>query len=225
VNWRAWHLEDDRAKQFLARLIRAAAEELGLDVFVAVLMSNHMHAVVRSPPEPLYRQHTSRRMPNRHYRPWPKGHQKSTLIAQFMRSIRQRMSQRRHKELGLSGRFWEGRYDARPIEDATSLVVRVAYDHRNPVKAGMVLRPEQYRWSTAGTWGSGTLTPLAVLIRQPLPFGLTRGQFRRDLLRYQNDERLDGMSEDLDTLWSSPGPITAEAWAELLERHGINLRS
>lgn len=217
VNWRAWHLEDDRAKHYLARLIRGAAEEFGVDIYAVVLMSNHLHTVVRSPPEELYRHHTTRRMPNRHYRPWPKGHQKSTLIAQFMRSIRQKMSRRRQKELGLSGKFWEGRYDARPIEDRTSLVVRIAYDHRNPVKAGMVSRPEHYPWSTAETWRTGAITRLPVLIRQPLPFGLTHDDLRQDLLRYQDDDRLDRMGKDLDAIWSLSGPISIETWAELLD--------
>jgi putative transposase len=221
VNWRAWHLDDDRAKQFLARLIQEAADTFGIDVLAAVLLSNHMHLSLRSPPKLLYVRHTSRRMPNRHYRPWPKGHQKSTVVAQFMRSVRHRMSLRRQGELGLSGRFWEGRYDTKPIEDRMSLVVRIAYDHRNPVKAGMVSRPEQYLWSTARTWSSGEVTPLPVLIRQPLPFGLTIEELRDAVLRYQGDERLDSMSKQLQTLWSCPGPVPDETWARLFGDHGF----
>lgn len=221
VNWREWHLEDVCAKQCLAQLIREAAEEFGVDVLAAVLMSNHMHLVIRSAPAPLYRHLTTRRMPNRHYLRWPKGHQKSTVIAQFMRSVRQRMSLRRQKELNLSGRFWEGRYNAKPIEDATSLTIRIAYDHRNPVKQGMVVQPEDFRWSTAETWRTGAITPLPVLIRQPLPFGLTYETLRCDVLRYQDEEALDLMGGDLETLWSRPGPIPSEHWADLFRSHGM----
>ena len=222
VNWRAWHLDDDRAKELLAQLIQEAAHMFGIEVYGAVLMSNHLHLSVRSPPEALYRHHTSRRTSNRHYRPWPRGHQKSTVLAQFMRFIRQRMSVRRQKELGLSGRFWEGRYDARPIEDRTSLIVRIAYDHRNPVVAGMVRRPEQYRWSTARTWQSGEVTPFPLRIHQPVPFGLTFDELRDAVLRHQNDERLDTMREQLDVLWSCPGAVPDEAWSRLFRDRGAH---
>jgi len=221
VNWRAWLLDDDGSKYLLARLIREAAEEFGLDVLAAVLMSNHMHLVVRSPPSELYRHLTARRTSNRHYRPWPDGHQKSTVIAQFMRAVRHRMSVRRHEELELSGRFWEGRYDARPIEDAKSLAVRIAYDHRNPVKESMVERPEDFPWSTAAAWRTGVKGSLPILIRQPLPFGLTREGLRSEVLRYHGDPRLDEMDDALRERFARPGPISEEDWRELFDEYGI----
>ncbi len=186
VNWREWHFADDSAKRNLARLIREAAEEFGVDVLAGVLMSNHLHLVVRSPTGRLYRRLTSRYTACRHYRPLPAGHQKSTVIAQFMRSVRQRMTIGRQAELGLSGRFWEGRYDAKPIQDSTSLIVRMAYDHRNPVQQGMVALPEEYAWSTAGTWSSGLATELEVIVHRSLPFELDQVTLRHRLLGMQD---------------------------------------
>ena len=131
------------------------------------------------------------------------------------------MSLRRQKELGLTGQFWEGRYDAKPILDATSLVVRMAYDHRNPVKQGMVARPEDFEWSTAATWQSGEITELPVVISQPLPFGLSHADLRRRVLRFQSNSALDNMDDALDDLWSLSGPISTEAWQELFREHGL----
>jgi len=222
VNWRAWLLDDDQVKRYLARLIREAAEQFGIDVLAAVLMSNHIHLVVRSPEGALYAHLTSRRTSNRHSRAWPRGHQKSTVIAQFMRSIRHRVSLRLHHETGLSGRFWEGRYDARPIEDARSLSIRMAYDHRNPVKANMVDRPEDYTWSTEATWLTEVEGPLPVLLRKPLPFGLTRERLRSEVLRYQGDERLDEMDEGLRELFSRPGPVSDDDWRKLFDKYGAD---
>jgi len=41
VNWRDWHFADDSAKRNLARLIREAAEESGVDVLAARTLLPH----------------------------------------------------------------------------------------------------------------------------------------------------------------------------------------
>jgi len=215
VNWRAWLLEEDQTKRGLSQLIRDAAVKFDVEVFAAVLMSNHVHIVVRSPPEPTYTGLTSRRTSNRHTRPWPAGHQKATVIAQFMRHIRHRMSLLRQRELGLSGRFWEGDYDAKPITDAKSLAVRIAYDHRNPVQAKVVHRPEEYPWSTAATWLDGLDGPLPVTLHRPLPFELTIEGLRAEVLRLQSDTRLDALSEALRALFAKTEPVPDNAWGDL----------
>lgn len=200
VNWRAWHLETDQAKSTLADLIIDAATEFGVFVLACVLMSNHMHAVLQSPPEPIYRRLTGRRTPCRHFRPWPANHQKSTVIGQLMRVVRRGMSVLRQSELELSGRFWEAAYDARPITNPLSLLVRVAYDHRNPTKAGVVVRPEDYPWSTANEWATGKKGPIPLILPDSLPFGLRLDEFRKDVTRYQRLRQLDDLDEGMQRL-------------------------
>ena len=48
----------------------------------------------------------------------------------------------------LSGHVWQGRFHSCPL-DAQHLWAAVRYVERNPVKAGLVERAEQYRWSSA----------------------------------------------------------------------------
>ena len=196
-----------------------------MDVLAGVLMSNHLHLVVRSPAERLYRRLTSRYTACRHYRPLPAGHQKSTVIAQFMRSVRQRMTIGRQAELGLAGRFWEGRYSAKPIQDPTSLIVKMAYDHRNPVQQGMVAVPEEYAWSTASTWSNGTSSELEVIVHHSLPFELDHGTLRRRLLGIQGLEALDAMGRRIDELIARFEPITEAEWWELFRGHGVDPES
>lgn len=48
----------------------------------------------------------------------------------------------------LSGHVWQGRFYSCPL-DAQHVWAAVRYVERNPVKAGLVERAEQYRWSSA----------------------------------------------------------------------------
>jgi REP element-mobilizing transposase RayT len=192
VNWRAWHLNDDVARRELAGLIAAAAEEFCVSILAYALMANHLHAVVKSPPPIVYRKLTGRRTPCRHWSPWPTGHQSSTVIAQFMRKIRRAMSGIRQSQLGLSGRFWEGAYDSRRISDPWGLVVRMAYDHRNPVRARIVARPEDYPWSSARFWAYGAPSPIPIDLHCcPLEMGAE--ELREKVLRYQASKTLDDL--------------------------------
>jgi len=217
VNWRAWHLAEDDAKASAARLLKNSAEAFGMAILGGVLMSNHLHLVVQSPPPELYRQLTGRRTPCRHLRAWPKHHQKSTVIAQFMRAFRHPISADRQKELELSGRFWEGEYDARPVLDELSLVVRIAYDHRNPVKAALVARAEDYRWRSASAWATGVVGAFPVTLDRTPPFGSERVSLRAEVLRYQCDSRLDEVGDDLARIFGGRSPeADSSALVELL---------
>lgn len=46
------------------------------------------------------------------------------------------------------GHLWQGRFASFPM-DETYLLATARYIELNPVKAGMVKRPEEYRWSSA----------------------------------------------------------------------------
>ena len=63
VNWRTWHLSDDDTKLSLCELLGQSAEAFGVQIYGGVLMDNHLHAVLQSPPDELYRQLTGRRTP------------------------------------------------------------------------------------------------------------------------------------------------------------------
>jgi len=219
VNWRAWHLQDDSAKDDLAQLLADTAEEYGVAVLACVLLSNHMHAVLQSPPPGLFRRLTGRRTRCRHFRPWPPGHQKSTVIGQFMRVVRRATAVRRQGELGLAGRFWESAYDARPVENTTSLVIRIAYDHRNPVKAGLAKRPEDYIWSTARQWATGKGGAVPLILRNPLPFDVDPEELRAAVLHYQGVRRLDDLTEELEQLLR-PG-VDPDVLQQFLNENGI----
>lgn len=51
------------------------------------------------------------------------------------------------KRLG-SGVFWQKRYYDRNVRDEREFVEKLRYIHRNPVKRGLVMNPEDWKWSS-----------------------------------------------------------------------------
>lgn len=195
VNWRVFHLEPHWCACTFYRVLRECLVKFGVDILAFVLMSNHFHFVMRSPATPLYRELTTRRRQCRHRRPWPIGHQKRTVRAQFMRYVMQRTSWRIQRDLGLTGHFWEGSYHARRVLDDTDLATTIAYDHVNPAVAFMVKAPEEFSRSSASWWRAGEDSPLPLFERPP-PFELTLPELREQVLAYQASKGFgDAMAE------------------------------
>ena len=191
VNWRAWHLEDEGAYLAVLEHLSRALVKFGVELLAFVVMSNHLHLVLRMPAEAMFRQLTWRWTECRHFRPWPKGHPKANVIGQFMKYLKLSVSHTIQGHLGLTGHFWEKRHHRRRLRDLWALVVAVAYDHRNPVREGMVLRPERFERSSAAWWATGKTPPVALATRSDFPFDLDPGEFRSMLLRLQAERHFD----------------------------------
>ncbi len=84
-------------------------------------------------------------------------------LAHFMKALKQRVSFYMNKRLGRVGTLWEERYKSVLIEDSEAALLTVAaYIDLNPVRAGMVARPEDYRWCGYGeAVGGGRRATLA----------------------------------------------------------------
>ncbi|MHC4972541.1 MAG: transposase [Planctomycetota bacterium] len=221
VNWQFWLLRSpERAEYFLATLKRTT-ERFSLVLVAFVLLSNHCHLVTISPSEETYRALTWRRTKCRHFRPWPADHPNSTVLGQAMRHLRYSVARKVHTELDLRGQFWDGPYHARRVQDATDLLFTVAYDHRNPVRAGMTLRPEDHAWSSAAWWADNGSSPVPLVANNELPFGLTVEGFRPLLIQYQQSRHLDDVIQALrkkGTDWEMLGSAEREV---LLREAGL----
>jgi putative transposase len=53
--------------------------------------------------------------------------------------------------------FWQARYYDHNVRNHQGFVTQLRYIHRNPVKRGLCLRPEDYRWSSFRAWGRGEI--------------------------------------------------------------------
>jgi len=60
------------------------------------------------------------------------------------------------------GRFWHVRYYDFPVWTEKKRVEKLRYMHRNPVKRGLVLGPEDWKWSSFLRWATGTETTVEV---------------------------------------------------------------
>jgi len=195
VNWRAWHLEAEVAYLAVLEHLSRALVKFGVELLAFVVMSNHLHLVLRMPAQALFRRLTGRKTTCRHFRPWRAGHPKSNVIGQFMREFKLSVSNTIQGHMGLTGHFWEKRHHRRRLKDPWALVIAVAYDHRNPVREGMTLHPEQYERSSAAWWATRKPVPVALAPRSDFPFGLDEHEFRSMLLRLQAEKHFDDVME------------------------------
>ena len=66
----------------------------------------------------------------------------------LMKALGQRYVQYVNRTYQRSGTLWEGRYRSCPTQEETYLLACQRYIELNPVRAGMVAHPAEYRWSS-----------------------------------------------------------------------------
>ncbi len=71
-------------------------------------------------------------------------------LSEFMKGLKQRFTQWYNGAHGRRGTLWEGRFKSVLVEDGYAARVMSAYIDLNPVRAGMVTRPEDYKWCSYG---------------------------------------------------------------------------
>jgi len=119
--------------RYLEALQEAAATHRCL-VHAYVLMTNHVHLLVT-----------------------PERERSLPLMMQAMgRTYVQRLNARYNR----TGTLWEGRYKASLIQDDRYLLACQRYIELNPVRAGMVVAPGEYRYSSYAHHALGTDDPL-----------------------------------------------------------------
>jgi hypothetical protein len=71
-------------------------------------------------------------------------------LSQFMKTVLQRMTRWFNLCHQRKGTLWEERYKSVIVEDGIAARTMAAYIDLNPVRAGMVSDPAEYRWSSYG---------------------------------------------------------------------------
>jgi REP element-mobilizing transposase RayT len=71
-------------------------------------------------------------------------------LSQFMQGFLQRYSMWHNSKHERSGHLWEDRFKSVIVEDGIAARTMAAYIDLNPVRAGMVADPADYRWSSYG---------------------------------------------------------------------------
>ncbi len=148
---RIFFADDDRVL-FHAWLAEAARAQ-GCAVHAYVLMTNHVHLLLTP----------------------ASGESLPRLMQSLGRRYVRHVNARRRR----TGTLWEGRYRAAPIDTDSYLLRCCRYIELNPVRAHMVERPRDYRWSSYRFLALGAADPLLT------PHALYRALGRSDAERQE----------------------------------------
>jgi putative transposase len=114
--------DDDEDRLRYLKWLGDYAETHGVRVWAYCLMGNHVHYVVV--PE------------------------KDDSLAKTFNQVHRRHSLIMNRKHQRRGHLWQDRYHSCVLDDA-HLYWAIRYVERNPVRAGLIERPEDYRWSSA----------------------------------------------------------------------------
>ena len=119
-----FHKPDDY-DAFVEAMIDARAR-LPIDLLGYCLMPNHFHLLLRT------------------------NHDGD--LGRFMQWLLTAHARRYHRQYGTSGHVWQGRFKAFPVQDDDHLVTTLRYVERNALRAELVSRAEDWKWSSLPGW-------------------------------------------------------------------------
>ena len=170
------YLLDEEGKEMLLKLVRAYEDVLGVEVLTFCIMDNHFHLLLRVPHRPegfdvplevvvarLERAlgAESAKLMHRNLEFWRTTKNEVAIeqwrqeqvarmfsLSEFMKAVQLRFSRWYNLRAGRKGTLWEGRYTSVIVEEEErALRTMAAYIDLNPVRAGIVADPADYRWS------------------------------------------------------------------------------
>jgi len=148
----------DVEKDFMLDLIKSLSSLYFTEILGFCLMGNHFHLLVKMIPENRFTDEQIKERFETYYgdsRDFAEGQipywrEKLSSLSEFMREIKvgfARYFNRRHNRRGY---FWGDRFKSVLVEKGETLINCLAYIDLNPLRAGLVDRPEEYRWNSLG---------------------------------------------------------------------------
>ena len=119
-------LEAAQARETFEAVLEATRARHQARVYAYVLMPEHIHLLVNEPPR--------------------------ILLAQLLKSVKQVTSR---KLRGGREKFWQDRYYDCNVRGEKERSEVIRYIHRNPVKRGLVEKPEDWPWSSFRHYATG----------------------------------------------------------------------
>jgi putative transposase len=127
------YLEAPKPKEILERVIERTRSTHNFLLYAYVLMPEHLHLLLSE----------------------PKNHSlSSTLRVIKGESSKLLKGNRNH--------FWQPRYYDFNVFTTRKFKEKIQYIHRNPVTRGLVLKPEDYRWSSFNHYATGEPSPIEI---------------------------------------------------------------
>ena len=113
---------DDHDRRCYRKLLWQACNRHGVSTHAFVLMGNHVHLLLAA--------------------------SVAGAISKAMRYVGQAYAQQFNLRHGRTGGLWQGRFKSCLVGDDRYLLTVMRYIELNPVRAGMVANPADYRWSS-----------------------------------------------------------------------------
>ena len=145
-------------KDYLLNHIRRLATLYFVDVLGFALMDNHFHLVVRMYPESELSDMELRRRYKAYYGEdqeidgelLNRYRERLTSLGAFIKDIKQGFTRFYNTKYNRRGYFWGERFKSMIVQDGRTLVNLLAYVDLNPIRAGVVRKPEYYTWCSLG---------------------------------------------------------------------------
>ena len=116
----------DASRRIFESALERVRRSFSLQVYGYVVMPEHVHLLLSEPPQ--------------------------DTLADTLKSLKQGVSRRL---LNDAEHFWQKRYYDFNIRNYPQFVEKLRYIHRNPVKAGLCERPEDWEWSSFRQYATG----------------------------------------------------------------------
>ncbi len=148
----------DAEKDFMLDLIRRYASLYLVEILGFSLMGNHFHILLKMFPEHKFTDEDIKKRYESFYCDervfadgWiPSLREKLSSLSEFVREIKVGFSRYYNKRQHRRGYFWGDRFKSVIVEKGETLINCLAYIDLNPLRAGLVDRPEEYRWNSIG---------------------------------------------------------------------------
>ncbi len=148
----------DVGKEELVKIIKRYSSLYFSEILGFCIMGNHFHLLVRMVPDHYF---TDDDIKKRYVRFFgnddlfskeliPNYRKKWSSLSEFVKDIKQTFSRYYNKIHDRRGTLWGERFKSVIVEDGNTLINCLAYIDLNPLRAGLVERPEDYRWSSLG---------------------------------------------------------------------------
>lgn len=148
---------DDQDRRVFLETLTRICQEASCNVIAYCLMGNHFHLAIQVQRIPL-----------------------SSIMHRLMTTYAKYIN-RRHER---TGHLFQARYDANLCLDDKYLATLIHYIHMNPVRAGLVARPQDWPWSS---YAGEEINPVDLLKFDPWP---NATQERIDLTRRADEEMI-----------------------------------
>ena len=148
----------DIEKDFMLDLIRRYSSLYLVEILGICIMGNHFHLLVKMFPEYKF---TDDDIKKRYvefygndrsfaYGQIPSLREKLSNLSEFVREIKVGFTRYYNRRNNRRGYFWGDRFRSVIVEKGETLINCQAYIDLNPLRAGLVDRPEEYRWNSLG---------------------------------------------------------------------------